>query len=101
MSAALKGFAAGVGLVSLMGFIQSRPGNRAVEGPTPEGRFVIYGPDDAIPLLLDTRTGRTWYRQYGAKDQDGNSTGLFWTPVKMTPADTGRYYFLPLNSDIK
>jgi hypothetical protein len=59
------------------------------------GRFVVYDADQSLPMLLDTRTGRIWFRQFGAKDAAGNSTGLVWTPVRITPSEPRQTYSLP------
>jgi len=97
----LQGLAVGVVGMSLFGFLQARSSqpNQASQPPNLP-RFVIYGADQTLPMLLDVETGRTWFRQIGAKDSDGNSTGLLWTPVKIVPADTTKYYYRPLAGDI-
>ena len=103
MTRFFQGLGAGVLLLVIMGQIQQRPSPATTvqsPQPIPSARFAIYGMDQALPMLLDTQTGRTWFRQVGAKDSLGNSGGLYWTPVKITPADTARQYFFPLGSDV-
>ena len=86
------------------GFLAQRPATHGKSQAAPEyllsSRYQIFDPSGAIPMLLDTKTGRTWFRQYGAKDAEGNSTGLLWSPVRITPADTGKAYFEPGSADV-
>lgn len=77
---------------------QSQAGGEGAEVNQP--RFVVYGVDQALPMLLDTQTGRSWYRQIAMKDSAGNGGGLVWTPVKVNPADTTGFYYKPLDSDL-
>ena len=88
-------------LLGLYAFMFQRPDQRKVPQVSPsedsEHRFVIYDPGGSLPLLLDTRTGRTWYRQI--EGSGTNEGGLYWTPVKITPADTGKFGYQPLKND--
>ena len=93
-------------LGSTLGFLVQRPAAKPSPGVQTTAEYVplsrryeIYDPSGQLPMLLDTKTGRTWYRQF-AKDSAGNSTGLIWTPARITPADTSKNWYDPGNADL-
>jgi len=92
----ILGFSAALALVALVAFVQA--GGVSSTGDDME-RFTVY-PETAeyrATLLLDRRTGRTWYQQVGQACQAGN--GLCWSPIRITPSDTITNYYWPLLSD--
>ena len=95
MRRAVKLSAVGIVAVVLSGFIagQSPEGRggaatRAAESSV-EGRYVIYQDGSSLPMLLDTKTGRSWYRAL-PKDQR-----VVWVPIVMANPDSELNYLPP------
>lgn len=51
-------------------------------------RFIVYEDADQRLMLLDSRSGRTWYRRVGPPST--------WMPMHVVPADTAAANFSPL-----